>query len=41
LAKKQIADDSVFSDGTDHQLAALTGRTASGYVATISLGVVV
>ena len=31
--------DNVFSDGTTNEMATLTGRAASGYTATITLGV--
>jgi len=34
-----FAQDNVFSDGTSQQLLTLTGSTAAGYVATISVGV--
>ncbi|OLC49890.1 MAG: hypothetical protein AUI64_02290 [Acidobacteria bacterium 13_1_40CM_2_64_6] len=31
--------DNVFSDGTDHELAALSGDTSSGYTATLAVGI--
>jgi protocatechuate 3,4-dioxygenase beta subunit len=31
--------DNVFSDGTDHELAALSGDTSSGYTATLTVGI--
>ena len=31
--------DNVFSDGTDHELATLSGDTSSGYTATLTVGV--
>lgn len=33
------ASDMVFSDGTQNELATLTGSTASGYTATLTIGV--
>jgi hypothetical protein len=33
------ASDMVFSDGTQNELARLTGSTASGYTATLTIGV--
>ena len=33
------ASDMVFADGTQNELATLTGSTASGYVATLTIGV--
>lgn len=35
------AADNVFSDGTEHQPAALAGDTASGHTATITIGIAV
>jgi protocatechuate 3,4-dioxygenase beta subunit len=34
-----FADDNVFSDGTQYQLAAATGDPASGYTATLAVGI--
>jgi protocatechuate 3,4-dioxygenase beta subunit len=31
--------DNVFSDGTDHELATLSGDTTSGYTATLTVGI--
>ena len=31
--------DMVFSDGTDHELASLSGDTSSGYTATLQVGI--
>ena len=36
-----FAADNVFSDGTEFQLASVTGDTAGGYVATLTIGVAV
>jgi len=33
------SSDNVFSDGTDHELAALAGDTSSGYTATLTVGI--
>jgi hypothetical protein len=33
------ASDMVFSDSTQNELATLTGSTASGYTATLTIGV--
>jgi len=33
------ASDNVFSDGTQTEMATLTGDTASGYTATLTVGV--
>ena len=33
------SSDNVFSDGTDHELATLSGDTTSGYTATLRIGV--
>lgn len=33
------SSDNVFSDGTDHELATLTGDTSSGYTATLTVGI--
>ena len=35
------ADDMVFSDGDEYELAALTGDTTKGYTATLAVGVAV
>jgi protocatechuate 3,4-dioxygenase beta subunit len=35
------SSDNVFSDGTDHELATLTGDTSSGYTATLTVGIAV
>lgn len=34
-----LARDNVFSDGTTHQMATLTGNTTDGYTATLAVGV--
>jgi hypothetical protein len=31
--------DMVFADGTDHEMATLSGDTASGYTATLTVGI--
>jgi protocatechuate 3,4-dioxygenase beta subunit len=33
------SSDNVFSDGTDHELATLSGDTSSGYTATLTVGI--
>ena len=33
------SSDNVFSDGTDHELATLSGDTTSGYTATLTIGI--
>ena len=35
------SSDNVFSDGTDHELATLSGDTSSGYTATLTVGIAV
>lgn len=39
LAQISFATDNVFSDGTSLQLASVSGDTASGYVATLRVGI--
>jgi protocatechuate 3,4-dioxygenase beta subunit len=34
-----FAQDGIFADGTEFQLATVTGDTTSGYLATLSVGV--
>ena len=33
------ARDNVFADGTDHEMATVTGDSAAGYTATLVIGV--
>jgi hypothetical protein len=39
LAGISYATDNVFSDGTSLQMASVTGSPATGYVATLTIGV--
>jgi hypothetical protein len=32
-------DDNVFSDGTDHEMATMTGDIANGFTATLTIGI--
>jgi hypothetical protein len=41
LQRVSLSSDNVFSDGSDTQLAAVTGNTTDGYVAKLTVAIAV
>ncbi|MGH9010331.1 MAG: hypothetical protein ACRDYF_10865 [Acidimicrobiia bacterium] len=39
LSRSSLASDMVFRDGTDRQLATMSGSTSAGYTARLTVGV--
>ena len=39
MAKTSLSTDNVFSDGSDKQLATMSGNVSSGYTASLTLAV--